>query len=389
MKILMLAPEPFFQPRGTPISVYFRIKALSDLGHEVDLITYPLGEDKNIKNLKIIRVPRPFFVNKIKIGPSLTKIPLDFMLLCTALWRLIKKRYDLVFSHEEASWFGTALGKLFRIPHIYDMHSSLPQQLKNFAFSRSRLIIGIFSWLEKFVLKNSAVVLVICTDLLNKVQKTGFASKAVLLENFLDFDSPEYSREEKDQTRSKYAQEDDKIVMYAGNFEPYQGISLLLEAAAQLKARPVVFLLVGGTALEVEKMRIQVNHLSISDKVHFVGQVSPSRVPLFISIADVLVSPRISGTNTPLKIYSYLKSGKPIVATDLWTHTQILNHKISILVEPNAENLAEGISYALTDKQAAAFAREFAEREFSVSRYAEKMTVALKKAQDWRKSPHS
>ncbi len=53
MNILMLAPEPFFQPRGTPISVYFRLKALSDLGHSVDLVTYPRGGDVAFPGLSI------------------------------------------------------------------------------------------------------------------------------------------------------------------------------------------------------------------------------------------------------------------------------------------------------------------------------------------------
>ena len=70
MKILMLAPEPFFQPRGTPISVYFRTTALTALGHEVDLVTYPLGEDVEIENLRIFRLPNFLRLKKIKIGPS-------------------------------------------------------------------------------------------------------------------------------------------------------------------------------------------------------------------------------------------------------------------------------------------------------------------------------
>ena len=100
MKILMLAPEPFFQPRGTPISIYFRIKALSDLGHNVDLITYHLGEDKRINGLKILRIPDLFSIKIIKIGPSFAKIPLDFLLLCKATWQMMKKHYDLIFSHD-------------------------------------------------------------------------------------------------------------------------------------------------------------------------------------------------------------------------------------------------------------------------------------------------
>ncbi len=43
MHILMIAPEPFFEPRGTPFSEFHRIKALIALGHTVDLVTYPFG----------------------------------------------------------------------------------------------------------------------------------------------------------------------------------------------------------------------------------------------------------------------------------------------------------------------------------------------------------
>ena len=161
----MLAPEPFFQPRGTPISVYFRLKVLSDLGHKVDLVTYHLGEDRSFKNVKLLRIPDLFWIKKIKIGPSLTKLPLDFLMLLKAVTRLLTKRYDLVFSHEEAAFFGVGLAKIFHIPHVYDMHSSLPQQLDNFNFSRSVILKQMFTMIERFVLKNSQAVIVICPDL--------------------------------------------------------------------------------------------------------------------------------------------------------------------------------------------------------------------------------
>ena len=55
LRILMLAPEPFFEPRGTPFSEYHRIKALVEQGHHVDLVTYPIGADVDLPNLRIIR----------------------------------------------------------------------------------------------------------------------------------------------------------------------------------------------------------------------------------------------------------------------------------------------------------------------------------------------
>lgn len=383
MKILMLAPEPFFQPRGTPISVYQRIKALSDLDHDVDLVTYHLGEDKEIKNLKISRIPNVFFIKKIKIGPSLKKIPLDFLLFLKASRMLLRNKYDLIFSHEEGALFGVILSKISGIPHIYDMHSSLPQQLENFDFSRSKLLKRVFLGMERFILKNSSAIIVICLDLLKQVEQEGYADKAILLENFIDFDTREFSAEEIRQKRKEFASEDKKIVLYAGNFQPYQGIPLLLEAASQIIDDRVVFVLVGESPAAVERERDKAQELGIAGKVFFTGQVPPSQMPLFISLADVLVSPRLSGTNTPLKIYSFLKSGKPVVATNLWTHTQVLSDQISVLVEPDAECMAEGISFALFDQRAqerANFAKEKAARDYTYSRYKERINQVLDKA---------
>jgi glycosyltransferase involved in cell wall biosynthesis len=383
MKILMLAPEPFFQPRGTPISVYFRLKALADLGHEVDLVTYPLGEDKNFQGLKIYRTPSLFFIKKIKVGPSFAKILLDFLLFNRARQLLKSKPYDIIFSHEEAAWFGAALAKKKKIPHLYDMHSSLPQQLENFRFSRSKILKKIFSSLERYVLRNSKSIIVICPDLLQKLEREGVAPRATLIENFLDFDSSPPREGQADKDRQKYAASSEKIILYAGNFEPYQGITLLLEAMAILKGKPVVLLLVGGIPDHVKDMKKKASELGISDRVFFTGQVPPSQVPAYIMVADALVSPRISGTNTPLKIYSFLKSGKPVVATNLWTHTQILNDRISVLVEPNPKCLADGIFFALSDPQAlhrARTAKSLADEEFTFEKYRKHIAHALEKA---------
>src|SRR6266436_3096337 len=76
MRILMIAPEPFFEPRGTPFSEFHRIRALTSLGHQVDLVTYPFGEDVTMPGLCVFRSLRPPFVRRVKIGPSFAKLPL-------------------------------------------------------------------------------------------------------------------------------------------------------------------------------------------------------------------------------------------------------------------------------------------------------------------------
>jgi len=385
MNVLMLAPEPFFQPRGTPISIHFRIKALADLGHRTDLITYPLGEDLAFPNFTIFRVPNLLRLRRIKIGPSAAKLPLDGLMVVKTLSALLRRRYDVIFSHEEAGWFGAFFGRLFRIPHIYDMHSSLPQQLENFNFSRSRALKGIFDDLERYVLRNSKAVIVICRDLLDYVKDQGFADKAVFLENFMDFAdfaAAPPSPEEVAGIRATVAPGGEKIVLYAGNFEPYQGIPLLIEAFAQVRSRAVL-LIVGGVKAEHDAARKMAEKLGAGGRIAFVEKVAPRKVPLYVAASDVLVSPRVSGTNTPLKIYSFLKAGKPFVATRLWTHTQVLDDSVAVLADPNPESFAAGLTDALETEEAQTRAREAkrrADRDYIYPRYLEKITEALNKA---------
>jgi len=383
MKILMLAPEPYFQSRGTPISVYFRLKALSSMGHNVDLLTYHLGEERIFRNVRILRIPDLFCIQNIKIGPSWTKIPLDLLMLFKSILQLMKKRYDLIFSHEEAAFFGVFLSKVWNIPHVYDMHSSLPQQLENFNFSKSRLVKGLFRWIERFILKNSHSIIVICKDLFNQIKKEGYGKKGVLLENFLDFETPSLSEDEVMEKRKEFGSDQHKIVLYTGNFQSYQGIELLLDTVPKVNKKNVVFLLVGGDPSSVQRMKNKAKQLGILDQVFFTGQVDPSEIPLYIKCADVLISPRLSGTNTPLKIYSYLKSGKPLVATELWTHTQVLDERICILVKPRPKDVAKGILMALFNDQAksrAEVAKKISNMNYTLLNYKQKMKDVLNKA---------
>src|SRR5690349_10171867 len=117
VKILMIAPEPFFEPRGTPFSEFHRIRALAELGHTVDLVTYPFGKDVTIPGLRIFRSMRPPGIRHVGIGPSLAKIPLDVLLTLSVLRRAFAERYDAVHSHEEGSFVGVVLAAVLGVPH--------------------------------------------------------------------------------------------------------------------------------------------------------------------------------------------------------------------------------------------------------------------------------
>src|SRR5262249_32420444 len=123
------------------------------------------------------------FVHAVKIGPSIAKVPLDFMLTLTAIRRAMTTRYDVVHSHEEGGLLGVALSACLGLPHLYDMHSSLPQQLTNFAFSRSAFIRKVFLAIEKLMIRRSRVVVVICPALEETVRSIDPTADVVLIEN--------------------------------------------------------------------------------------------------------------------------------------------------------------------------------------------------------------
>ena len=76
MRVLFLAPQPFFEVRGTPLAVLHLVGALDALGHQVDLLTFAQGEPapvEGVRHLRSLGLP----VGRVKAGPSLAKIVLD------------------------------------------------------------------------------------------------------------------------------------------------------------------------------------------------------------------------------------------------------------------------------------------------------------------------
>lgn len=342
----MLAPQPFFEPRGTPFSEYHRIKALVELGHSIDLVTYPVGRDVSLPNLRIVRAPRPPMVRTVPIGPSFTKVLLDVLLAVTA-WRTARKAtYDVIHSHEEAGLLGVWLASRLGIPHVYDMHSSLPQQLTNFGYSRSRVLRRSFEAAERRMVERSQVIITVCQELQDAVRDMGAGPRAVLIENVMggDFEGAAAEASDAQSIRARWQVDPtDPLVLYTGTLEAYQGVDLLLAASAILRrTHPrAKVMIVGGTADHVRAAREEATRLSV-DAI-FTGQRPAHEIAAFVAASDILVSPRIAGTNTPLKVYSYLRSKRPIVATDLPTHTQVLTPDIAVLVPPDASPFAAAL----------------------------------------------
>jgi glycosyltransferase involved in cell wall biosynthesis len=382
MRILMIAPQPFFEARGTPFSEYHRIRALIDLGHTVDLVTYPFGHDVSVPGLRVFRSARPPFVRRVGIGPSWKKVPLDLALFATALRRALSGQYDAVHSHEEGSWFGVLVAGLRRVPHLYDMHSSLPQQLTNFGYSRSRVLKTLLRWFERFAVSRSQVVIVICPQLEETVRAIDAGVPAVLIENAPGSGDVPIAGSGQALRRELGLPPDAPVVVYTGTFESYQGLELLFRAMRTvIDHRPDARLvLAGGEPAQIDAARAEAASCGIGAATIFGGQRPAAEIPAFLDAADVLVSPRSTGTNTPLKIYQYLRAGRPIVATRLLTHTQVLDDHVAILTAPTPEAFGAGVLDAIRDPERARAigmrARQLAEKKYSYDAYLARTQAA-------------
>jgi glycosyltransferase involved in cell wall biosynthesis len=349
MKILLLAPQPFYQERGTPIAIDLLVRELVSLNHTVHLLTFPEGEDKTYKGLTIYRLKKHFWGKDIRPGFSFKKLLLDIQMYGAACRMAKENKYDIIHSVEESAFIALLLKKKFKLPFVYDMDSSLSDQLID-KLSFLKFFEPLMQRFEKVLCKNALGVLAVCEVLAEKAKANGTGFVEVLRDCYL---ASEKACMEAENIKEKFKLKG-KCIMYIGNLEPYQGIDLLLKSMAIVIAKynqPAPSLvIVGGADKHIEHYRDMAKKMGTEKNVFFIGPRPVKQMNNLFNCADILVSPRIKGTNTPMKIYSYLFSGKPIVATQLKTHTQVLSEDIAVLTAPDENSFADGILKLLKDE---------------------------------------
>ena len=347
MRVLLLAPQPFYQERGTPIAVRMLAQTLCQAGHSVDLLTYHLGDDVSVPGLQILRIPSLRFIKRIPIGFSFAKLVCDCFLFASLVRYLRRERYDVIHAGEESVYFALITRFLHRARVVYDMDSSMPDQLLE-KWKGLRLLSYPLYAMERLAIKRSDVVAPVCQQLADRVCEFKSKDKVVLLEDCA-LSLEDNSAEPVDQIRSLL---DTKgiLVLYVGNLEHYQGVDLLLAGFAEVDTRLDIHLvLIGGGASDLELYQDQAHSLGISKHVHLLGPRPVSQLGEYLVQADILVSPRLKGINTPMKIFSYLASGRSIIATDIPSHTQVLDASCALLVDPTPAAIAQGLGRLATD----------------------------------------
>lgn len=363
-RVLVVAPQPFFIERGTPIAVRHVIESLSDLGYDVDVLTFPGGQSPDIRNVRYFRVRNLLGFKEVPIGFSLRKVWLD-LFLWSRLRRLLQtEEYGVVFGVEEAGFMTVLSARRHGVPVVYDMQSSMPEQLReHWLFGLAplqTLLVQAERWLVR-----SADRVACSSGLENRVHNVVPAAEV------LSWTFPGTvggaATHLRTQVRAELGIADDQpMVVYTGNFAEYQGVPDLVDAMqiVQRSHPRAVLVLVGMTPADRDGV--------VADKVsrmspgafRLVPRQPPDRMAGYLAAADVAASPRTLGGNVPLKVFEYLTAGLAIVATRIPAHTAVLDDRVALLVDAGPAGLAAGIVRLLDDvalrSEFEARAREFA-----------------------------
>ena len=351
-RILVVAPQPFYQDRGTPIALRNVLEAASQRGNEVDLVTFPVGEPIDLPGLRIFRAGAWLPIRNVPIGFSIRKVILDFSLLPVFLKRIRREKYEFIYALEEAAFLVLLLRRWHKLPVIYDMQSSLPEQLRGhpvFGWSGIQRMLNFF---ERWMVRKADRIM--CSAGLRKYVLS-IEPSADVREWIFPSERRPFPTGEPDRLRKELGIDPGSgVVLYAGNFEPYQGVERLLAAALDVVVElpGTVFVLVGDQTPSRLSRSKSATLLRERGALRLVPRQPKSKVNRFLAIADVLVSPRDDTGNVGIKIFEYMAAGKPIVATDTRAHRAVLDETRAILVDLSPEAMGSAIVRLLRDRAA-------------------------------------
>ncbi|MDD2582225.1 MAG: glycosyltransferase family 4 protein [Desulfuromonadaceae bacterium] len=349
LRVLMIAPTPYFSDRGCHVRIYEEARALIKLGHEVCIVTYHLGRD--MPGVRVVRTPDIPWYSKLEAGPSWHKPYLDILLLWKCLTEIPSFRPHLIHAHlHEGALIGSVLRSFIRIPMLFDYQGSLSGESLNHGFFRDKsLLLKIFKRIERFIDRRADLTITSSDKGRQElIQDWGIGEEKV--SNLIDGVDTEMFRPypRSDARRELGIPDGVKLVVYLGLFNRYQGVDLLLDAIALVRCQSpdVRFLLMGFPDKEYLK---KAETMGIDDVITFTGRVSYDRAPFFLSAGDLAVSPKLSLTEANGKLFNYMACGLPTVVFDNPINREILGDEGIYVEYGNTSLLADTIISTLHD----------------------------------------
>lgn len=326
IRVLMIAPTPFFSDRGCHVRIYEEVKALQQNGCEVIVATYHIGRDMD--GVSIERISNIPWYKKVSAGPSWQKPFLDILLLLKAFSIAREFKPHIIHAHlHEGAFIGAFVSKWFRVPLIFDYQGSMTGEMLDHRFlKKNGIIFKLFKELERWIDKVSDLILPSSTGAADVLKSTfGIASKKVIpLLDAVDTGIFQPGYNVTDLRKKLDIPEGRRVIAYLGVLNEYQGLDLLLTAAKDVisQIKEAHFLIMGYP--NVERYRDMAESLGISANISFTGRLNYSEAPMYLCMGEIAVSAKLSKTEANGKISNYMAAGLPTVCFDTNVNREIL-----------------------------------------------------------------
>lgn len=236
-----------------------------------------------------------------------------------------------------------------------------PEIAYMFKLKGNKVIFEAHNWsnskhkLYKMLIKKSDKIIAITKALKDVFSKNGISEKNILVApDGVDLKKFDINLSKEDARNKLNLPQDKKIIMYTGNLLKWKGVDTLIETVALLKDDCLIYI-VGGSENYFKEYEEKIKKY---DNIKLVGIKPHYEIPIWLKAADVLILPnsgneKISKKYTsPLKMFEYMASKRPIIASDLPSIREILNEKNAMLIKSDdEESLVDAIKKALDNKE--------------------------------------
>ena len=269
------------------------------------------------------------------------------------------------------------LGKIYNCPVILNLQDILPDAAVHVGLLKSKLLINVFSKLEKFAYNNATKITVITEGFIeNLLEKNVPLDKMVLIPNWVDvnFIRP-LPKEENNYFREMYDLKGKFVLLYSGNIGLTQGLETVIKTAVILKDVPEIVFVIVGEEKAIASLKEYCEELGV-ENVKLCPFQPREKLPEMLAASDVCLvvqKSNVIGFNMPSKIQVMLASGRPIIASVPENGTAakaIEKSQGGIVVKPeNEQELATAILELYQSPEKCQILGEKS-REYALSQYA-------------------
>jgi len=382
-RILMIAPTSFFADYGCHVRILEETRILQELGHQVTIATYHNGKD-----VPGVEIKRTLFIpwrRHYEVGSSRHKLAFDLLLGIKSLELLLRHRYDVIHAHlHEGALLALVLGRLFRIPVVFDFQGSLTEEMIDHKFlRRESLLYRPVRRLEEWIDQTSPVIFTSSTEarriLLDQFQCRPTAVRAlpdcVNAETFRPVAT--YPAAELAALRAQLGiPPTGKVIVYLGLLAEYQGTGLLLAAMQRIlqQRQDVYLLLMGFPGVDIYSHKAAT--LGISDAVRLTGRIPYADAPKYLALGDVAAAPKLSLTESAGKLLNYMAVGLPTVAFDTPVAREYLGAHGLLAERGNVDELAAALLKALEAPHLGEVLRQRAVQHFGWTKAGQQIVAA-------------